>query len=68
MPAYDTVLETYATYAWRTTSVYQRIPAYTSVYQRIPAYTSVWVIIFDTLAYASTIRYSVIPPWAIIAY
>ena len=38
MPAYDTVLETYATYAWRTTSVYQRIPAYTSVHQRTQAY------------------------------
>ena len=37
MPAYDTVLETYATYAWRTTSVYQRIPAYTSVHQRMSA-------------------------------
>ena len=35
MPAYDTVLETYTTYAWHTTSVYQRIPAYTSVYQRM---------------------------------
>ena len=35
MPAYDTVLETYATYAWRTTGVYQRIPAYTSVHKRM---------------------------------
>ena len=61
MPAYDTVLETYATYAWRTTSVYQRIPTYTSVHKRMSD-------IFYTLAYASTIRYSVIPPWAIIAY